>query len=53
MHVTVDGLLVRAIFSGDTIIDPSHWGEQELAVPGAATSDRFAPPIRKLRFTGS
>src|SRR5258706_70368 len=30
MHVTVDGLAVRAIFSGDTIIDPSHWGEQEL-----------------------
>jgi hypothetical protein len=30
MHVTVDGLRVRAIFSGDTIIDPGHWGEQEL-----------------------
>jgi len=30
MHVTVDGLPVRAIFSGDTIIDPGHWGEQEL-----------------------
>jgi hypothetical protein len=30
MHITVDGLPVRAIFSGDTIIDPNHWGEQEL-----------------------
>jgi hypothetical protein len=30
MRVTVDGRSVRAIFSGDTIIDPSHWGEQEL-----------------------
>lgn len=30
MRVTVDGLSVRAIFSGDTIIDPFHWGEQEL-----------------------
>ena len=30
MHITVDGFPVRAIFSGDTIIDPNHWGEQEL-----------------------
>jgi hypothetical protein len=30
MRVTIDGLPVRAIFSGDTIIDPCHWGEQEL-----------------------
>lgn len=30
MHITVDGIPVRAIFSGDTIIDPNHWGEQEL-----------------------
>lgn len=30
MHVAVDGRPVRAIFSGDTIIDPSHWGDQEL-----------------------
>ena len=30
MHATVDGISVRAIFSGDTIIDPNHWGEQEL-----------------------
>jgi hypothetical protein len=30
MHITADGLAVRAIFSGDTIIDPNHWGEQEL-----------------------
>jgi hypothetical protein len=30
MHITVDGTPVRAIFSGDTIIDPNHWGEQEL-----------------------
>jgi hypothetical protein len=30
MYITADGLAVRAIFSGDTIIDPNHWGEQEL-----------------------
>jgi hypothetical protein len=30
MQIAVDGLPVRAIFSGDTIIDPNHWGEQEL-----------------------
>jgi hypothetical protein len=30
MHITIDGLPVRAIFSGDTIIAPNHWGEQEL-----------------------
>jgi hypothetical protein len=30
MHINVDGRAVRAIFSGDTIIDPSHWGDQEL-----------------------
>jgi hypothetical protein len=30
MRITVDGISVRAIFSGDTIIDPNHWGEQEL-----------------------
>jgi hypothetical protein len=30
MHITVDGIPVRAIFSGDTIIDPNQWGEQEL-----------------------
>jgi hypothetical protein len=30
MQIAVDGFPVRAIFSGDTIIDPNHWGEQEL-----------------------
>lgn len=30
MQLTVDGRPVRAIFSGDTIIDPTYWGEQEL-----------------------
>jgi hypothetical protein len=30
MRVTAGGICVRAIFSGDTIIDPGHWGEQEL-----------------------
>jgi len=30
MHIIVDGIPGRAIFSGDTIIDPNHWGEQEL-----------------------
>ncbi|HUE56295.1 MAG TPA: hypothetical protein VMO76_10715 [Candidatus Udaeobacter sp.] len=30
IEITVTGIPVRAIFSGDTIIDPNHWGEQEL-----------------------
>jgi len=30
LRVTVDGKPVRALFSGDTIIDPDYWGEQEL-----------------------
>jgi hypothetical protein len=30
MRISVDGCPVRAIFSGDTIIDPAHWGDQEL-----------------------
>ena len=30
MRFHVDGLRLRAVFSGDTIIARSHWGEQEL-----------------------
>ena len=30
MRIEVDRRPLRAIFSGDTIIDRSHWGEQEL-----------------------
>jgi hypothetical protein len=30
LRITVDGKPVRALFSGDTIIDPDYWGEQEL-----------------------
>jgi len=30
MQLVVDGSPVRALFSGDTIIARSHWGEQEL-----------------------
>lgn len=30
MRATVDGRDVRGLFSGDTVIDRSHWGEQEL-----------------------
>ena len=30
MRAEVRGVEVRAIFSGDTIIDPAYWGEQEL-----------------------
>lgn len=26
----IDGQTIRVLFSGDTIIDPKHWGEQEL-----------------------
>lgn len=29
-RVSVEGKLVRAIFSGDTIVDRAYWGEQEL-----------------------
>ncbi len=30
LRLTVDGKPIRALFSGDTIIDPDYWGEQEL-----------------------
>jgi len=30
LRVSVDGRTVRALFSGDTVIDRSRWGEQEL-----------------------
>jgi hypothetical protein len=29
-RVTVEGIPVRAVFSGDTIVDRAYWGEQEL-----------------------
>jgi len=30
LRVSVNGMPVRAVFSGDTIVDRAHWGEQEL-----------------------
>lgn len=30
LRVSVGGIPVRAVFSGDTIVDRAHWGEQEL-----------------------
>src|SRR5579872_1093551 len=30
LRITVDGLPVRAVYSGDTIIDRAYWGEQEM-----------------------
>jgi hypothetical protein len=30
LRITVRGLLIRAVFSGDTIVDRAYWGEQEL-----------------------
>ena len=30
LRIGVDGITIRALFSGDTIIDPDFWGEQEL-----------------------
>jgi hypothetical protein len=30
LRMQIDGAPVRALFSGDTIIDPDYWGEQEL-----------------------
>jgi len=30
LRIHVDGKPIRALFSGDTIIDPDYWGEQEL-----------------------
>jgi hypothetical protein len=32
LRVSVDGLPVRAVFSGDTIVDRAYWGEQELVL---------------------
>jgi len=30
LRISVNGVPVRAVFSGDTIVDRAHWGEQEL-----------------------
>ena len=30
LRVSVGGIWVKAVFSGDTIVDRAHWGEQEL-----------------------
>jgi len=30
LRVSVGGIPLRAVFSGDTIVDSAHWGEQEL-----------------------
>ncbi len=30
LRVSVAGVRIRAVFSGDTIVDRAHWGEQEL-----------------------
>jgi hypothetical protein len=31
LRVSIEGTLVRAVFSGDTIVDRTYWGEQELS----------------------
>jgi len=31
-RVSIEGMPVRAVFSGDTIVDRAYWGEQELAL---------------------
>src|SRR5271163_5171384 len=31
LHLSVGGARVRAVFSGDTIVDRAYWGEQELS----------------------
>ncbi|BBO32239.1 hypothetical protein [Lacipirellula parvula] len=31
LQAEVDGKLVRALFSGDTVVDPQHWGDIALA----------------------
>ena len=46
----IDGKRVRALFSGDTIIDPAFWGEQELVrgwcrVAGKALAEEPETPL--------
>jgi hypothetical protein len=42
IHFSVDNRPMRALFSGDTIIAPSHWGEQGLG----RTWSQFASEVR-------
>jgi hypothetical protein len=50
LRITVDGQPIRALFSGDTIIDPAYWGEQELVrgwcrVVGQLLADESDEPL--------
>jgi hypothetical protein len=50
LRMQVDGQPVRALFSGDTIIDPEYWGEQELVrgwcrVVGQLLADEDKSPL--------
>ena len=49
MEVSVGGRTVRALFSGDTVIDPAYWGEQTLVrafcrLIGRLLSESPSPP---------
>jgi hypothetical protein len=50
LRIQVDGHPIRALFSGDTIIDPEYWGEQELVrewcrVVGQLLADEDKSPL--------
>jgi hypothetical protein len=50
LRLQVDGQPIRALFSGDTIIDPEYWGEQELVrgwcrVVGLLLADEDTTPL--------
>jgi hypothetical protein len=50
LRTQIDGEPVRALFSGDTIIDPAYWGEQELVrgwcrVVGQLLADNDPSPL--------
>ena len=50
LRMQVDGRPIRALFSGDTIIDPEYWGEQELVrgwcrVVGRLLADEDKSPL--------
>ncbi|MBW8887697.1 MAG: hypothetical protein JF616_08065 [Fibrobacteres bacterium] len=50
METRFEGELLSVVFSGDTIIDPAHWGSPELQTSFAALLDRLhrGRPDRRL-----
>jgi len=50
IDVAVDGLPVRALFSGDTVIHPGYWGSQELVRAWCRLAGRLKAQVLNRAF---